>query len=153
MFGVLHIRDGLQASPALFVLLPLRERGAEAGRGAEGPHLRCVCRRLQQDPRGHPRRTRRLDKNDGCAVARRAETRRSEPRRRPLGAPSANRHLAQTRDQLVSNRRRARRLTPSRLGAVLLERFPPKWLPVRRKKTRQIKNQERDPMYWHRIAL
>jgi hypothetical protein len=25
----------------------------------------------------------------------------------------------------------------------LLKRFPPKWLPVRRKKTRQIKNQER----------
>src|SRR5688572_3720208 len=26
-----------------------------------------------------------------------------------------------------------------------LKRFPPKWLPVRRKKTRQINNQERDP--------
>src|SRR6185503_17816686 len=33
---------------------------------------------------------------------------------------------------------------PAFLHIALTERFPPKWLPVRRKKTRQVKKTERD---------
>jgi hypothetical protein len=34
-----------------------------------------------------------------------------------------------------------------------LERFPTKWIPVRRKKARQSKKQEHDPLQFDRIVL
>jgi hypothetical protein len=57
--------------------------------------------------------------------------------------------------------RAARRLQPKKRGdgfevarfRLRQKRFPPKWLPVRRKKTRQIENHSGDSIRRNRIAL